>query len=377
MLSHVLSFPAYLPSAHEVRANLLLYDRMSTIVPRVDQKDVLDRDAISSISGFIPPDAFAFFDPTYAYVDWFGNGKTKSLVKKKSRSIIRGDGYKALSELFTVDGSGYFQPAGDYDIAYNALINQGWRPLALQKFPPDLLQMLIDLKLAAKLPSLEGEQDPVLTHPTIGSFILGQIARHFASDEVSPLANSDNSFKDCLFDGSLTATQQRSLLLGVTINVAVPSDIESVSGDDFASLRSALAKQRIDINKLLQDLLVKMNLDSERDAITFKQKISDRAADIHKGITDAEKCIGPRILINRTLTLAVSLFGGAAGFAIGALPGAVVGALTPTIMSSIPSRVSTHFYPHGHGSLEEFAAIRAKVGRAGERARYRQFVPYV
>lgn len=96
MLSHVLSFPAYLPSAHEVRANLLLYDRMSTIVPRVDQKDVLDRDAISSISGFIPPDAFAFFDPTYAYVDWFGNEKTKSLVKKKVDPSLEGMDIKRL-----------------------------------------------------------------------------------------------------------------------------------------------------------------------------------------------------------------------------------------------------------------------------------------
>lgn len=377
MLSHVLSFPAYLPTAREVRASLLLYDRMSTMVPKVDQKEVLDRDEISGIYGHIPPDALTFFDPDYEYVDWFNNDKTKSLVKRKSRSIIRGDGYKNISEWFTVDQSGYFKPAGDFDLTYDRLIKEGWRPLALQKFPPDLLQTLLELRLAAKIPAFKSEQEPVLTHPTIGGFVLGQIARHFASDGVCPLANSDNSFKDCLFDGSLTVPEQRSVLLGITINVAVPSDVESVNGDDFASLRSALSKQRLDLNKLLQDLLVKMNLDGEHDAVILKQRISDRAADIHRAITDAEKNIGPRTLVNQTLTFAVSVLGGAAGFAVGALPGALIGAITPPIMSNVPSRVSTHFYPRGQESFEAFAAIRAKVTRAGERARYNKFVPYL
>lgn len=377
-MSHVLSFPSYLPEPHELKASLLLHDRISTIVPLSDQDKVLERDAYTDIADAVPPGSLGFFDPSTAYVWWFDNEQVRDQLKKKYIPILREKKHKDLCEMFALDGAGYLRPSGNYVDTYNFLLNDGWRPLACQKFPPDLLNTLLELKLAARIPPIEGESEPILTHPRIGGFILSQIARHFAlHNEVTPLANTDTAFKDCLFDGTLNAGEQRAILLGITINAAVPNDISAISGDDFLSLRDALASTRLELDMLLQELLINLKLDSVQDAMRFKERITDKSSDIHRRIKEAEKNIGPRNFLSKTLTFTASALGGAAGYALGGLDGALISAISPLALSKVPNNLSTRFYTKDSNAIEKFAAIRAQVIRGREQAQYKPFVPYI
>lgn len=67
----ILSFPSYSPDKQTLRSYLLFQDKISTIVPRVDQKKVMERPTIEEILTVSSGQAFGFYDPTYQYSEWF------------------------------------------------------------------------------------------------------------------------------------------------------------------------------------------------------------------------------------------------------------------------------------------------------------------
>ena len=88
-MNSILMYPYYLPRKQSLRSNLLFYDSISTIVPRVDQRDVRDRKEIKQLSKKGNKSLLSFFDPEQRYTDWVQQEQSvehlKKLVKKHKK----------------------------------------------------------------------------------------------------------------------------------------------------------------------------------------------------------------------------------------------------------------------------------------------------
>ena len=76
-LPEVVSYPHYCPDIRSLRSYLLVYDRLSTIVPSCDQDGVRQRKGWAEISSVAGPDVLGFFDPAYQYSNWFNHPASK------------------------------------------------------------------------------------------------------------------------------------------------------------------------------------------------------------------------------------------------------------------------------------------------------------
>ncbi len=71
-MQHVLSYPRYFPGPQDLRAYLLLYDRVSTIVPWHDQPRVLALPEVAKLAEMLDEVPLGFYDPTNYFGDWDG-----------------------------------------------------------------------------------------------------------------------------------------------------------------------------------------------------------------------------------------------------------------------------------------------------------------
>ncbi len=361
-MTHALSFPNYLPEKRDLRAYFLVYDRVSTIVPGIDQNKVKNRAEAKEIISALPSDSLGFFDPTWQYTEWFDQPGTQKKFQNIARKTSETKKSKELVSKIKLDQYGYAIPHDDCENPENVLVEAGWNYLAYQKFPFDALEKLFDLRLAARVPSIECEELPVLIHPRLGDFVLSRLARHIASSErIPPVAPNEIGIEDCLFDGEITAREQRAELLSLTLDISIPENISQISVNEFKDIRDNFADVRKHITSLLDGLLINLDLDSDRNARAFREHLRDKASDISARIGAAQRRAKWRGKSTLGVNIFVSAFGSAVGAAIGDIPGALVGGAIAPVLSSYANRFSTRINPHDHESIEQFAAIKTRV----------------
>lgn len=370
-MSKALLFPQYLPSALELRINLLLNERVSTIVPRVDQHAVMRRPQISGLYNYLPAGTFSFVDPTLAYSDKFDSRAMRGQLAKIIRPIARSPKHAVLWDGVDLDEFGKI-PMQFRQATVDKLRKDGWVYLASQKIQRDLLDDLYSQKLAARVPSLHHEAHPTIIHPRVGGFILAQLARSIAGVEGARLIASDTpSLKDCLFESDQTARPSGEELMAVMLDVSMPDTIERVPDRDFMAARMEFRGVRENLNEIITSISSKYTLGDEKNIEEFKQFIKDKSSDINLAMSDAERAIGRDARAGKVswgISLISSVVGAGLGAVMGQVPGAMIGAAVAPVVTGVGQRLSTSTIEQHNNGIMRLAALKASLNKRSDRA---------
>ena len=88
-MARIFYYPSYTPSRRHLRSLLMIYDSVTTMVPLVDQRHVLERDHVQEVRA-ANDELFGFFDPSQVYPAWQDDQETLKAFKRladRHRSI--------------------------------------------------------------------------------------------------------------------------------------------------------------------------------------------------------------------------------------------------------------------------------------------------
>jgi len=371
----VVSYPHYCPDVRSLRSYLLVYDRLSTIVPSCDQQGVREREAWAEINSIANSDVLGFFDPSYQYSHWFNQSESKREFERLVFETHRSKSHQKLISKIRSDERGFLFEELDGSTA-SKLRAAGWNYLAFQKFPDDMLKVLYDLKLAFRTSSIEHERKPVLIAGRLGDFILARLARQIAAvEKVAPVTALKSQLEDLLHDGGVVAAEtptdhggsdlrfRRSQLLSVSLDIAIPHSVDTLRIGDFWEIRESFASVRLELNSLMDDLARSLDIDSEHDLRQFSSLVTDKRSDIANRINSAETQIGKADRRNLAIDIIVASGSSGLGSLIGGIPGAMIGAGIGAVVSKYGRSISTRAIEHDIDTIEKFAAIRNKLTR--------------
>lgn len=363
-MQHILSYPRYFPKPVDFRSNLLLYDRVSTIVPWNDQARVLARPEISELTDNLPQDTFCFFDPTAYYSRWADQRGAGEVFETIMRELLDVPGGKDLPKAVRV----HIRKSGDAikpkDALHDRLSRANWQYLSYSKMPRVYSELLFREGLAIPVEETELTERPLLIHPRLGDYLISRLTRQIASTEqVAPVATTNQDLGDFLIDTGLTPRDQRAQLLAFTLEVAVPEEIAELPVGQFCAIRDSLAETRRSLSETLQEFLVSLNIDSDRDARIFRERLDAHRSDIETRISAAQQTVIWRGFTKIGIDIIASATGGAVGAALGGIPGAMVGGSLGVVAAKAGASLSTRIFPEDAKHIDQLAVLKNTILR--------------
>ncbi len=368
----ILHYPNYSPSRHQLRALLLYYDKVHSIVPWVDQHHVESREHVQEV---LENDAGIFdcIDPSEGFGAWVDSIEEMqafkniiSKVKEKNDSISQTieKKYKAPNSLPAYNDQGELM---------GVMHQHGWTIVALQKIPPRWIDFMHHENAALKLgmainpeTGLVIEENPVLMPKIVADFLLSQLARTISHTRgVSNTSYSERSVVNQLYDPRVEKMQMRTDLLTLTLPLVIPEDLEQLRIGDYIELRESNATVRNSLNELLESLVLKYDLDSAADALQFNERVSDAVDKIAKQVAVAEKQQSIR-KFSRPVVLCIDFFATVGGAALGeVVGGGAGGAATGAALGLLGAKASKSLSTLGHQNdnnlIESLACTRSRI----------------
>lgn len=370
-MSSAISYPHYSPKARDLRGYLLFYENISTIVPNCDQSGVMHREEIYELNEVSNGEALSFYDPSMYSESCLDGRSTKKQLKKLIKLRKRKKKNIYIANTVKIDGDGYLQSDQNYDLCEKLLKDAGWRYIAQQKSALGLLEQLIDLKLACRVNAIPSESLPILMDSHLCDFILARLTREIATIEnVASISSLKKDVSSFLLDDDISVPQKRSEILSLTLDIAIPSEIDKIPAGDFWEIRDEFTDARLNMNIMMDELALQLDLDSVSKAKDFKQRLEQHVSELSTRIDKAHKNIGRRRFSSLAIDMFCGAVGSATGFSLDSVgSAAVVGAIAP-VVSSISQNISTKLTPYDSNSIEQIAAIRSKVEKNIRKATY-------
>lgn len=364
-LDHILSYPKYYPSKANLRAYLLVYDRVSTIVPFTDQERVIrHNEAYAELADALPDQTLTFFDPSSS---GSGNWTRKETVEDFFGGLIN-------DVLFD-------EPTAALALAVKELKTHGtskkraevvarlegnhWVYMSAEKLTHDFEAILLEAGLALKVPENNLTLVPLLVHPRISDHLMARLARDIAVQErISPVASTAAHLAHALIDEELESQEKRAQLMAMTLDVAIPDDLTDLSVARVLELRDSFADVRRKLPAMAQAFVTNLNLDSERDAKQFRERLNDHRSETEQMILTAQKNAEWRGRTRFAIDIVAAALGGGAAAAAGGLGTVVQGMLAGAVgvVAAQPgAKLSTRLFPTDQDYVEQMASLRSGV----------------
>ncbi len=250
-----------------------------------------------------------------------------------------------------------------------------WKPIALEKFPYQLFELLHDQNLAFPLNSYIHEQNPVLIEPIIADLILGRLARNVAAkEELSAVAPLKRQVEAFLLSKKMPDSQKRSRLIATTIDVDIPRNLEFLPFKEFLQIRKEFALTRQKINSLSQTLLVDLDLDKDLSVDKFEQLIRDRYSDVSNQISTANAQLKMEKNIKFCIDLISSVTGQLASSLSNDLSGSIGGTIVSPVLSRLGLKVTNRFTTLAmpNDFQKQIGAIRSRIMKKAPNYSYHQ-----
>jgi hypothetical protein len=373
-MPRILSYPNYCPNKFNLRALLLFYDDIRTIVPEEDQLGVARRDHLFELERYAGTRPIEFVDPKYSLFAWERDERTfETFIRLAQKNAARME--TGLKQLVTVAQRNRYAPETQTLTSY--LQDLGWSYVAAPKISDKTLDQLIDLKVALPVQHLINretgtvvEYDPILMPSELANFAISRLARDLANRENRvPVTLEDTSHYASLYKGGVALPDRRQYLLSSFIHAAIPACLGELEPDRYWDLRQEYSGVRLRLNDLLNATLVQHDLDGSDDFKDFIGHTGTVVNSLRREIDAASRKFRPTWLENsRTFAIdtAFTLVGPVVGAALGGYQGAIAGAG----LTYIAGRASEYFSTRDDNLLTHIGHMRGNIANAAKPISY-------
>ena len=374
-MSEILYYPHYTPSISHLRTLLLFYDRVSSMVPMVDSQSVLAREHVAEMNKHFGQSTYKTIDTSWKFHAW---AESDSLALTEFKSLFgkqkeKGKKLKA-SDLKILKEEAHSSDKRSKVIS--AYVRQGWRLIAAQKIPWQLLEDMEDASLAISLNAVISDKDgrtieenPILMKGPLANFFLARLAREMAGETgLQTMTFDQGSYSShALKDSADRAQVASEIALNVTLPIVVPPGIEALNVGYYAELRDEFRQTRDSLNTISDALSVRMGLNTAPNERVFLERVQDAHSDFLNAMHSAEQTMRKETygkMLNGAFTVGASLVGTGLGFAFtNEVVGGLIGAGGGSLLSLLSSKQST-MVKDDYGDMAKQAVMaRGKVGK--------------
>lgn len=295
----MLYYPHYTPSQERLRSLLLFSDKVSLIVPDVDQLGVKRRQHVDEVLSQ-DESLIEMIDPTYRYSGWMNKNGVAQATENLIAKLVEETEQEGELAPIHFDRYGRVLSGQDDEIALR-WSQKGWKYVAEEKFPPNFRDIFFTGGMALRVGPFKNpetddviEHNGVLCHPVLADFVLARMAREASIvDGLPSITFGGINYVNHLFDGDKTHRSDRFKLLQSSMDLFVPNNIRCSNIHDFFSIREEYAGIRRLVWQYLEDISREQNLDLEiKDQETLLERLEDARNCIDAELTSIKKQIG-------------------------------------------------------------------------------------
>ena len=370
-------YPHYTPSAQHLRSILLFNDKITLLVPEVDQEGVRLRDHVRPLIEF-DSNLIELKDPQFRYDDWASHAGIQEVIQNIIR--IASDGMSRDGvPLIKKDRYGNIEP-GEERAVRHLRLTYGWKYVAAEKFPAQVHAAVFESNCAARAGIFTDEttgrtieNNGVICHPLLADFVLCRMARQASFAEALPsITFGGANYMDHLFDGECLLNSPQQELMQASLDLFVPDNIGRLSVSDFLAFRNEYSSLRRSVSDYLSSMVQSENLNmTSADAKSLVRRLTGVREKIRHEIEDVAAAAGRQRFIHGTafaFEAAATLGGAALGAAISGVEGSLFGAGIGLAGGKSASLLST--VGRTNGQLASVAMTKAKIERMGLRKRW-------
>lgn len=373
-MPQIINYPHYCPNKFGLRALLLFYDEIQTIVPDEDQTSVRERKHLQELKQLSGNDPVRLIDPSYSMFKWEREKETFSSfirladrASQKMKPEIRGYVRRSIKDK---------DYRRDQPLAAH-LQRQGWTFVAQQKLRPETLNLLQERDVALRMPTLISretgeviELNPILMPSDLADFAISRLARDIAKRErKTPVTLESSPHYASLYKGGINLPEKRHYLVSSLIGAAIPRSLEKLTPDEFWDVRNQYADVRDELGNLIAATMRANDLDGSADFKDFVDQTEPVIEDLRTEIRLASRKIRPRWMENTrsfVLDTSFTLTGAFVGYAFGEFTGALAG----MGLGKLSSRVSDHFTTRSDDLASQIGHMRARIAENVVRPKY-------
>jgi hypothetical protein len=329
-MSKLLYYPHYSPSTLHLRSMLLFFDQVHLIVPWVDQGGVRDRDHIKEIMDSHYR-AIDFHAPEDGYGRWANDDQAIAFL---SRLIVAAEAKNKNLPRNSVRLNAQGRLLSGAQRFAEERFAEGWKPIAAQKFPPHVLDMIVGSGMGVGIghyvsPTTGNlvEHDCIITIPEIADFVLCRLSKEISSHNGLPtMTFSEVGYVEHTFKRFSDRHLVRQDLLKILTPLVIPSNLDAMDMDTYLDVRNAFGNFRMSIHNHLNSLVTQHDLDSEASAAKYYQRLQEASDAISKEIAEVELWLRERRFTGR-LTFGIGLIATAIAGVLGTMTGGPIGGL--------------------------------------------------
>jgi hypothetical protein len=206
-----------------------------------------------------------------------------------------------------VDQHGYVRDDQE-DVIKHLSRKEGWKYVAVQKFPTGIQHAIFSGHAAAKVGVYRNphtgyivENDGFICHPKLADFVLSRMAREAAFVEGIPsITFGGLNHLNHLLDENRTSVPPEAVLLQYSLDLFVPDNLELLSTSDFLKIRQEYEGIRRSFWSYLRDVSGDHNLTLQQSSTAFLENLTRAREAIHKEFIAAEKAVGDHRFASRT-----------------------------------------------------------------------------
>lgn len=374
-MSQALYYPHYTPSISHLRTLLLFYDNVKSIVPAVDSPNVLKRGHVSELNEYFGKSTFQTLDTPWKTHYWAESDTAalddfKPLLQKHKKTKRL-----APADVKNLEATDYFSEQRKKTI--KRYENRGWRLIASQKIPMQLLDELEQSGLAQSLGAAivdeSGaviEENPILMKGQLANFFLSRLAREIAGQTGLPSItfNQLSYSSHALKDGATRATVAGEVALNVALPIVVPPGLDGLNVGYYSEIRDEFKETRKRLNTVTDALSVRMGLNTAPNEQVFLQRIKDAHSDFKKEMKRAESRLRNDAygrMYNGAFTVGASIAGAALGIAFtDDVVGSLVGAGSGAFFSLFGPKNSTIVLDEYSALAQQAVIAKARVSKS-------------
>lgn len=373
-LSKIISYPRYCPDKFGLRALLLFYDDISTIVPYDDQNSVLHREHVQEISDITRKSPITPVDPSYSTFTWEYDEQTfgsfKKLAKAASQRItpdLRVSIRKALNE-----GHSWHEPSIN-----DVLQDAGWSFIAAPKITPGTLDELKEMDVALPTHALRHhetqeivEQEPILMPSELVDFAISRLARDIGKQgQQVPVTLENSPHYASLYRGGISLPDKRHYLVSSLVQASIPECLAKLPSGEYWELRQQYAGVRLKLNNLISLTMTTHDLDGSNDFGEFLSRSEQVVNQLRSEIVSVANSTRPAWIENTrsfAIDTSFALTGAYVGFALGEFVGAMAG----LGLGKLSPKISAYFTTRNDDLTSQIGHMRARITQAARRPKY-------
>lgn len=374
-MSQIISYPHYCPKKFDLRALLLFYDDISTVVPKEVQNFVRRREYLQEIAAVSNSTPVKLIDPAYSLFAWEHDENIfesfMKLAAQSSRKITNG----LRTEVRAALAGPY--PSENLSLA-DRLQAAGWVFIASQKIRDQTLDRLKELDVALPMQEIRSPEtgqtvarQPVLMPSELGNFAISRLARDIANrNHQVPVTFENSSHFASLYRGGITLPDKRHYLISSLIKATIPDCLAELPTGDYWVLREQYTGVRKNLNKLIAETMQTRDLDGSDDFKEFVSRTEMVVEDLRAEIEKVAQNVQPKWVENTcsvVLDTSFALTGAFVGFAFGEFPGALAG----IGLGKLTPKVSKFFTTRSDDLVSQIGHVRARITQHAQTPAYR------